>query len=177
MNKVLVVYRSKSGYTKKYAGWIAEAVHADLCEGKNMTLNKLRPYDTVIYGAALYATGINGIKTIKKYLDDLKQKQLIVFTLGATPVRPEIFEEVKNNNFTAEQQKQIRFFMLRGGFDFNKLTIRDKFLMTLLKMKLTNKKELNADERGMLAAYSQPMDFTNIKKIKPIIDAINEYIF
>lgn len=172
MNKIVVVYRSKSGFTKKYAEWIAKAVNADLFEGSDIKIDDLLKYDTVVYGAALYASGINGIKFITDNFNKLKEKKLIVFTLGATPVRPEILEEVKNNNLTAEQQKYIKFFMLRGGFDYSKLTFIDKILMNILKAKIKFKKNRSSDERGMLNSYSHPVDFTNEKNIKPIVDAI-----
>ncbi|MDF2686196.1 MAG: hypothetical protein K0S55_1377 [Clostridia bacterium] len=173
MNKIAVVYRSKSGFTKKYAEWIAKAVNADLYIGNKTSIDDLIKYDTIVYGGALYAVGINGIKLITNNFDKLKDKKLIIFTLGATPVRPEIFEEVKKSNLTEEQQKYIKFFMLRGGFDYNKLSFIDKILMKLLKAKIKSKKNPDADERGMLNSYTHPVDFTNEKNIKPIVDAIN----
>jgi flavodoxin len=174
MGKTVVVYRSKSGYTKKYAQWIAEAVGADLIDGRTAKLKDLLAYDTLVYGGALYATGIHGLSLITKNFDALKDKKLIVFTLGATPVRPDIVEEVRGKNFTVEQQQRIRFFMLRGGFDKSKLTPMDKVLMALLKAKLKRRKAPTADERGMLAAYGQPLDFTDEKHIAPIVAAVRE---
>ena len=45
-------------------------------------------------------------------------------------------------------------------------------MMTLLKWKLKSKKELTPDERGMLTAYSQPVDFTKQKYIDELISYI-----
>jgi flavodoxin len=174
MGKVAVVYRSKSGFTKKYAEWIAAATGADLIDGRAAKPKDLLAYNTIVYGGALYATGINGLSLITKNYEALKHKKLIVFTLGATPVRPEIVEEIRSKNFTAEQQQRIRFFMLRGGFDKNKLTLVDKALMVLLKANLKNRKAPTADERGMLAAYEHPLDFTDEKHVAPIVAAVLE---
>ena len=173
MSKVIVIYRSKSGYTKKYAEWIAKAVDADLVESRDVSRYDLLTYDTIVYGGALYAIGINGINFVKKHILHLNNKRIIVFTLGATPLHKGIPEAVRNSNFSAEQQKHISFFMLRGGFDFNKLTLADKGLMSLLKAKLKFKRNRTADERGMLAAYTQTMDFTDEKLITPIVKAIH----
>ncbi len=172
MSKTIVLYRSKSGFTQKYAQWIAAATGAELADARPMKPNDLMKYDTIVFGSALYASGINGLGLITKNFEQLKDKKLIVFTLGATPVRPEIYEEVKNINLTEEQQKHIEFFMLRGGFDYSKLTIIDKLLMILMKIKLKSRKKPSADERGMLAAYTHPVDFTNEKYIAPIVEAI-----
>ena len=92
MGKVAVVYRSKSGYTEKYAKWIAKAVGADLLRGEKTRIEDLMDYDTVVYGGGLYAVGINGLKLITDNYDKLKNKKLIVFGLGASPVRPAITE-------------------------------------------------------------------------------------
>jgi flavodoxin len=174
MGKTAVVYRSKSGFTKKYAEWIAGAAGADLIDGRTARLKDLLAYDTIVYGGALYAAGIHGLALITRNYEVLKHKKLIVFTLGATPVRPETVEELRSKNFTAEQQRHIRFFMLRGGFDKNKLTPVDKVLMALLKAKLKSRKAPTADERGMLAAYDHPLDFTDEKHVAPIVAAVLE---
>lgn len=174
--KIVIVYNSKSGFTQKYAKWIAEAVQADLLVGKNTKVQELLPYDAIIFGGGLYAGGINGLKLITNHYAQIKDKTLVVFCLGATPVRDEIVEEVKNNNLTAEQRENIQFFMLRGGFNYNKLAPFDKVLMNFLKFKLRRKKMLSADERGMLNSYSHPLDFTSQKNISPIVDYINKKV-
>jgi len=171
--KAVVIYKSKTGFTKKYAQWIAEELSADIFDVSKININMLEPYDVVIYGASLYAVGINGIQWITKNLEKLKDKKVIVFATGASPSREEVIEEVKNKNFTSEQQKKIQFFYFRGGFDYNKLKLFDKILMTLLKWRLKTKKELNSDEKGMLAAYNRPADFTSKKNIEELINYIN----
>lgn len=170
--KAVVVYKSKAGFVKKYAEWIAQELSADIFEASNITIDEIVNYDTVIYGGGLYAVGINGLKLITQNLDRLKGKKIAVFASGASPHRKEIISEVMNNNFTPEQQEHIRFFYLRGGFDYGKLKPFDKVLMTLLKWKLKRKKELSPDEKGMLAAYEKPADFTQRKNIREIIDYI-----
>lgn len=171
--KTAVVYRSKTGFVKKYADWIAEELSADIFDASKVSINMLTPYDNVIFGGSLHAVGINGIKLITRNLDKLKGKKLVVFASGASPFREEVLDKVRDMNFTSEQQKYIKFFYLRGGFDYGKLGPVDKVLMTLLKLKLKRKKGLSPDERGMLFAYDIPMDFTKKKNIDEIISYIN----
>ncbi len=169
--KAVVVYKSKSGFAKKYAQWIAEELQADIYEASKIDINTLMLYDTIIYGGGLYAVGINGLKTITKNFDKLKDKKLVVFATGATPPRNEDIEQVRNSNFTKEQQEYIRFFYLRGGFDYTRLKLIDKVLMNLLKLKIKskNKDKLVPDEKGMLASYDKPIDFTRKKNIEDLI--------
>ena len=167
--KTVVIYQSKTGFTKKYAEWIAEDLSADIFDVSKVSANMLTVYDTVIYGGSLYAVGITGVKFITQNLHKLKDKKVIVFATGASPAREETIEEVKNKNFTPEEQKQIHFFYFRGGFDYSKLNLFDKFLMTLLKWKIKKKKELTPDEKGMLAIYNKPVDYTRKENIKEMI--------
>ncbi len=176
--KTLIVYWSKTGFVKKYAEWLAEELEADLIPGKEVKAEKLRAYENLIFGGSLYAVGINGADFIKKNLKEMKNKKVAVFATGASPAKSEIIEEVKNKNFNAEEQKHFKFFYLRGGFDFSKLGFKDKVLMSIMKWKLNSKKkkgeEMTEEEKGMLAAYEQPVDFTEQENIEEIVNYFKE---
>lgn len=150
--KCQVIYKSKTGFTKKYAQWIAKELSADIYNHRDMNNIIFKDYDIVVFGGSLYAVGIEGIKIIKKHFNLLKEKLIIVFAVGASPYREETVEEIKHNNFTEEQKEKIQFFYLRGGFNYHQLPLIDKFLMTLLRLKLKRKKNLTVDEKGMLNA-------------------------
>lgn len=172
MSKVAVVYRSKSGYTEKYAKWIAKAAGGDLLKGEKTKVEDLLNYDTIVYGGGLYAGGINGTKLITRNYERLKDKKIILFGVCASPPRPEIVEEVRNRNLSVKQQETIEFFLLRGGFDKRKLTPIDRVLMQIMKIHLKGKKHPTPDERGMLNAYTHPVDFTGEKHTEPILARI-----
>lgn len=171
--KTLVIYKSKTGFTKKYAEWIAEELSADIIHAPNVTANMLSAYDCVIYGGGLYVVGINGVKLITQNIDKLKDKKVIVFATGMSPFREEVAREVIVKNFTLEQQEIIQFFYMRGGFDYSKLNPFDKMLITLLKAsikwKKIRKKKLNSDEIGILAVFSKPTDYTKRAKIDELV--------
>lgn len=174
--KTVIIYKSKTGFTKKYAQWIAEALSADVFDVSKANIEMIKQYDNIIYGGSLYAVGITGIKFITKNFDKLKDKKLVVFATGASPSSQRVIDEVVSKNFTLEQQKYIKFFYLRGGFDYKKLNFFDKFLMNLLKLKIKSKAKdkLTNDEIGMLAIYDRPTDFSLRKNIDLIVNYINE---
>jgi hypothetical protein len=78
-------------------------------------------------------------------------------------------EEIGKNNFSDEQQRHLKLFYLRGGFKYGKLDLKNKVLMALLRVKLMFKRTKTPDERGMLAAYAKPMDFTKAENIGEIV--------
>ena len=94
-----------------------------------------------------------------------------------SPFREDAICEVKNKNFTLEEQKHIQFYYLRGGFDYSKLKPFYKVHMTLLKWKIQwkikNKNEITPDEKAILASYAKPVDFTSKKNIDGIITYVN----
>ena len=170
--KAIVAFKSKSGYTKTYAEWIAKELGCDIKE--NAELSDILGYDTVIYGGGMYAGGFNGAKLVTKNLDKLSGKKIVLFAVGSNPGREHEMQPFWDRILTPEQQKQIGHFYLRGGFDFSKLTAPDKVLMKMLKVRLQKKKERTEDEQGMLDAYDTPVDFRKKENIRPLIDFVRK---
>jgi menaquinone-dependent protoporphyrinogen IX oxidase len=173
--KAAVLYRSKTGSVRRYAEWIAQELAADLLDATQFEPARFSEYDTIVFGGGLYAGGINGIGLIKDNLVSLDGKKVVVFACGASPAREGIERELLDRNFSGDQQKQIKFFYLRGGFDFSKFGAIDKILLTLLKWKIkaTKENKRSDDEKGMLAAYEHPVDFTNEQNIHELLAYIN----
>lgn len=179
--KNIVIYKSKTGFSKKYADWIAEEINADIFKTNEVSLNTVMNYDNIICIGGLYVGGINGFSFIKNNFDKLKDKNIIVIAVGATTKKEEAIIEVKNKNLTKEMIDKIDFFLLRGGLDYKNMNLIDKFLMFLLVKSIKSKKskkqeELNDEQIGMLATYGKTVDFTNKKYIEPIIKVINNKI-
>jgi menaquinone-dependent protoporphyrinogen IX oxidase len=170
--KTVVVYKSVTGFTKKYAQWIAEDLNTDLYNVKEIDIGKLLYYDLIIYGGSLHAVGISGVSIIKDNLDKLYDKKIIIYATGASPAREDILDEVKDANFTDDEQKQLQFFYLRGGFNYEKLDFINKMLMTMMKwkIKLTKPEKRTPDERGMLAAFDKPVDFTKKENLNELLN-------
>lgn len=172
MNNIAIVYKSKYGSTKKYAQWIAEETKADFFEYSEIKAKKLMEYDTIIYGGGLYASGIAGISIITKNFDFLKDKKIIVFTVGlASTDRKEVFVPIIEKNFSKEMRDNISFYHLRGGIDYKKLGIIDKIMMAVLKTIISKKNpnELSDDDRELLATYGKKVDFTEKNTITPLL--------
>ncbi|MHC1724315.1 MAG: flavodoxin domain-containing protein [Aminipila sp.] len=175
MNNIVVIYQSHYGTTKKYAEWIAEELNADLYEKREMQGNKLNDYEIIIYGGALYAGGIKGISLIKNNFNQIKDKKLIVFTCGLADPKDQgnlkgLHKSI-DKAFTAEEQKSINFFHLRGGIDYGKLNIVHKIMMAMLKRQIMKKDPelLTEENKQMLETYGKRVYFTEKSAIEPII--------
>jgi menaquinone-dependent protoporphyrinogen IX oxidase len=174
---IIVLYKSKYGYTKKYAEWIAEELECDLSDVSKVNERLLSNYDLIIFGGGLYASGINGIKTIIKHFKNIKDKRLIVFSVGLTDPEDKLqFVSVKDKNFPDDLLGYVEVHQLRGGIDYNRLKIIDKSLLKAMKNLIEKKSE---DERTdvekiLLSTYGKTVDYSDRDSIKAIIDSVRK---
>ena len=178
MSKNVIVYKSNYGSTEIYAKWIAKELASDIYESKEIKVDKLKEYDNIILGGGLYAGGILGSSIINKNFDMIKDKKIIVFTVGLSPIEDkEIFKPIIEKNFTLEMRKSISFFHLRGGIDYKKLSIIHKVMMAMLKFMLSRKipEELTEDDKLMLKTYGDKVDFIDVNTAKEIVSYVEKY--
>lgn len=169
--KTIVVYRSKYGYTKKYAEWLAESLSCDIKE--NASIADIAGYDAVICGCGIYAGRINGAKLITKNLSRLSEKKLVLFAVGSSVGRPEELEAFWKKALEENIRENVPHFYLRGGFDYSRLGNVDRLMMNMLKKMLLGKDTLTEDDKGLLSAYETPVDFTERKNLDEIIKMFN----
>lgn len=172
--KTLIIYNSISGFTEKYAYWIAEDLECDCYELADIPAGAVEKCNILIFGGSLHAVGIAGFKALQRRFPDLDSKTVYIFATGASPGREHIPGEIIEKNFSPKQKDSWNFYYFRGGFDFNKLDPINKFIMSLmrLKIRLTREERRSPDEKGMWAAFKKPVDFTDRKRIATLIEDV-----
>ena len=166
MNKALVIYSSKTGFTRKYATWICDALDADLLEFNDRERVNYSHYDTVIFGGGFYAGKINNIKWFKKQLPEFKDKKLVLFVTGAMSQKaPGIMENIKKN-FKDDEWGRFKSFYMQGGLDYEHMHEMDRAMMTVFRyiLKLTNKDKRIVDQ------ISQSFDAASKDQIVPLVE-------
>ena len=143
MRKIVVVYSSKYGSTKQYAKWIAEEKGADLIQLNKAKIEILLKYDIIVFGGGVYANQLKFKKFIIKNYNVLKDKKVIIFAVGSSPVTDEAIEKIKKANFNSLDFNNISFYLLRGAFDFNNLSPEDKLIMNIFMLKLKSMEKLD----------------------------------
>ena len=136
MNKI-IIYGSIYGTTKMYAEELAKETKISIIPFKN--LDDINNYDTIIYFGALYAGGVLGLAKTFKKLRDIKDKKIIIATVGLADPTEKINITNIRNNLKVQLSKEIlnnaKIFHLRGGIDYEKLSFAHKTMMTLLYKK------------------------------------------
>jgi menaquinone-dependent protoporphyrinogen IX oxidase len=167
--KTAVIYKSRYGYTEKYAKWIANELGADLMEAP-VKPELLLQYDVVIYGGGLYAGCINGIDLVAKN----PCKNLVIFTVGLSNPDTTDYSEILEKQLPENVLSRTKVFHFRGGIDYSRLGIVHKGMMALLKKILISKPdyEIDINEKLIIATYGKEIDFTDNESALPLIDYV-----
>ena len=173
-NKIAVIYKSKYGATKQYAGWIALKLGADLYEVSDIRKNDLKEYDTIIYGGALYIGKIKGIKFITSNYKKIKDKKISVFMVGMKNFDQNYINLTLENNIPKEILSNIDTFYFRGKINYKELSIKDKILMTGLRASISIKDEsdISHDDKMILKVFDNPIDYTDKKTIDILLNSL-----
>lgn len=174
-DKIAVIYKSKYGSTKRYAGWIALKLNGDLYEVSDIRDKDLLEYNTIIYGGPLYAGKIKGLNFIKKNYENIKDKEIIIFMVGINSPNEDYIETTLNNNISEDIRNNVKTFYFRGSMNYNELRFTDKILMKGLKKSISSKAydKISEDEKLILKSCEEPISFCDKKSIDDLIRFIN----
>lgn len=180
MNKTVVVYKSKYGGTAQYAKWISEKLQCDLYEAGSFNFDDKINYENIIFGGGLYAGSINGIKLLKKNRKNLKNKNIIIFTVGF--VNPSLKDNADNiagrlkECLGEEIFEKIKLFHFRGRLDYGKLSLIHGLMMKMLRIMLLKKprEERTDSDREILNSFGGKVDFSDESSVLPLIEYVNK---
>ena len=170
--KTIVLYKSKYGSTKAYAQWIAEELACEVKESKGVKVDDLLAYDTIIYGGGLYAENIAGASLITKSIEKLKDKKLIIFTTGITPldVREYYDGEVLDKNIKPEIRQYIKVYNFMGKMILDELSAPHRTALKMLKKIMSGKENPTDLEKMLLELCDADGDFTDKNAIKELVE-------
>lgn len=170
----IVIYHSQTGFTKKYAGWIAEEIGADCLDLSAAKRKSMDTYDAIIFGGWACAGSISKISWFKGNLDQWPDKKLIAFCVGASPIEnPKIEPELKKN-FTESELEKVSIFYCPGGLNYEKMPAPSRFMMKMFTKALKAKKAKTEAEQEMIKLLSTSYDISDRKYIEPILKCLKQ---
>lgn len=171
--KTVVIYNSQTGFTKRYAEWIAEESGADCFELKKAKKKNLDEYDAIVYGGWACAGSISKIGWFKGNINKWADKKLIVFCVGGSPEdNPDIDAFLKNA--FKDSEKKVDVFYCQGGFNYEKMSVSSKVMMKMFTNMLKSKKDKTPEEENMVKMISSSYDISDKKYIKPILECLSK---
>ena len=150
-----IIYKSKTGHTKKYAEMLGEKLNMPFYEIKEAE-KKLNKNDEIIYLGWICATRIVGLnKILKKY------KVNCCGAVGAYPKTDENVQNIKNAN-----NIKIPLFYMQGGIDYTKLNKIYKKLLQAIGKTIQNSSD-NVDKE-IVEMFEKGKSFVCEENLKEI---------
>lgn len=171
--KTIIIYTSQTGFTKKYADWIAQDTAGELMtlkEAEKKPESFFSSFDTIIYGGWIMAGTIQKSKWFTNRIEKWKSKKLVLFGVGASPVSDQKeIEEMFQNVLTAEQLEYVQTFYFQGGVNYDHMPLSSKLLLKTLVSSLRKKESRTKKEESMLEILSENKDCSDKASIAPVV--------
>lgn len=172
--KTIVVYNSQTGFTERYAKWIAEAAQADCLPLSEAKKRDLAPYKAIIFGSWACAGGISKLNWFKSNMDKWAGRKLVVFCVGASPMDSPDIAPALRQSFTESEFAKVKAFYCPGGLNYEKMSAPSRLMMKMFRKALQAKKDKTEDQREMLRIISASYDISDRKYIQPILECLKD---
>lgn len=172
--KTIVIYNSQTGFTKRYAQWIAEAAGADCLALSEAKKKSMSAYEAIIFGGWACGGAISKLSWFKEHMAQWEDKKLIAFCVGASPIDSPEIEPGLKQNFTESELNKVNVFYCPGGLSYEKMSAPLKLMMRLFVKALKAKKEKTEYEQEMIKMLSISYDLSDRKYIKPILKCLEQ---
>lgn len=174
-NTTLLLYRSQTGFTERYAKWIAAQTGCTLQKyGKNAWA-EMAGYDTVIFGTRAHAGRIDGWKQAREDFRKSGAGRLILFVTGAMPdTAGEVLSAFWKQNLTEEEQAAVAHFYMPAGLCFERMAWPDRLMIRLAAAMTKRKKEKDAFDREFEQAAAASYDISSEEYIRPLLACLKD---
>lgn len=170
--KTLIVYSSQTGFTEKYAHWLAQSLGGETLsykEAKGKDMSYFDSYDAIVYGGWAIAGKIHKAEWFMEKIQMWKDKKLALFCVGASPAEDN--EEVNTfleNALREEDRKYAEVFYCQGGLDYDKMPLASKLAMKAFTAMAKRK------DPKMGEMVSKSYDISDPKYLDPIVNYLEK---
>lgn len=158
----IIIYHSKTGFSQRYAQWLAESLDCQAVPFRDRKSKNLSEYDTIILFGGLYAGNMSGLDWLKKQMPALGDRRVAAAAVGCAPGESPGQAESMEKLFGGTR---IQGFYCQGGLAYDRMGAVDRAMMAALRTALRRKPEM----AGMLAVISQSFDGTKREYLDPLI--------
>ena len=172
--KTIIIYTSKTGFTKRYSEWLAEKMNADLIDLKDAQKKGDRffdDYEAIVYAGWCMAGSVVKVKWFLDKASTWKGKRLAIMVVGGSPNDNPDVEETLNKILNDEQREYITAFYCQGGINYDKMKGPSKLAMKMFASALKKRKDEKSRQVGEYISSSY--DISDVKYIEPVIAYLN----
>lgn len=114
-----IYYMTKYGSTEEYARWLSEDAGFELKDIRKKP--KIGPENIVVIGSSLMMGKVTAAGWIKKNWDGLKDKKLLLFSVGSSKIGSQERADIITRSLPGEFIDRMMLFHLPGRIDHKKL--------------------------------------------------------
>lgn len=176
MNKnLLILYKSKTGFTKKYADLIAGETGGTTMDFKKGTPELLSSFDKILFGSRMHAGRIDGLSEARSLFQKGHIQPSALFVTGAMPnTEKKALEEMWQNNLTSEELAGLPHFYMQSGLCYEKMNFTDKAMMKMFSFMMNQKKNKTPDEIRFAKMIACSYDISSKEYIQPLLKYLTE---
>lgn len=167
MNKI-VIYKSKTGFAKKYAKWISETLSCDMISLDDLNKADIQDYDIVIYGAGIMAGKLYQLDKVSQIID--KNQKLYVYACGSIDKdAKDIILKIKDN-CVSTLGRDVPFYYFQAGLNYEAMGFIYKCMLRTMYKSLLKKKEKTVEEEEMMKGMKESYDNSKPTDIDVLIN-------
>ena len=166
--KTVVLYKTMTGCTQRYAEIISQNTGADCFRLGKISPKKVASYDTVVFGGCVHGGVISGLKKFKSIAKKCGNAKLAVFAVGAATETDKMVQDLISGNFP-EGTGSIKFFFLKGGFNLAKLKQPFRGFMGWIRKMVESNPQKKPDEIEFLKMFEAGDDGVNEKNAEALV--------
>lgn len=158
----IVIYESNTGFTARYALWIAEKMECPFIKYSEATAPALGHYKTLIFGGWIKAGKIQGLDWLRKNISQFEEQNVILYCTGAGPAEKQDLQKLAADNLTGGLVG-LPLFYLPGGINRAKMG----FVYRLVIGAVAN--SLKKKEPELAKALKEGCDFSSPDLVDPLV--------
>lgn len=168
MNKTIIIYRSKTGFTQKYAEMAAKELG---CNAQPWGKAQMAGYDTVVFGTRAHAGRIDGLKKALAAFRRSGTKRFVLFVTGAMPhTAGQALEQLWKGNLTEEQLRNIPHFYMQAGLCYERMGVLDRAMMKGLARFLAHKADKTPEDLELEKTIAGSYDISSREYVLPMVE-------
>ncbi|EFA23492.1 flavodoxin domain-containing protein [Bifidobacterium gallicum] len=146
---MILVYKSKSGFTQRYAQWVAWDMGCEIVPVRKVNMSTLEGCDVFVYGARIHAGRVDGLPKARELFAASKAKRFVIFATGATPCsQTRTVNGMWRNSLTPDELVHVPHFYMQAGICYEKLGLLDRMMLKLAASMLGRQEQRNPMEVG-----------------------------
>lgn len=147
----LIVYKSKTGFSKKYAERLAQTLGAAALDAGKVKKNDIENAECIVWCAGVYASRVRGVGKLRQLAAKYEGKRFFVLAVGATRDENGFYrEELERANLPGGR---VKLFYARGGIDEEKIGAFDRWVIKMIRKTLSEKAEKTEEEKNLLSSF------------------------